>query len=87
MHLISCPFCGPRDETEFRFGGEAGKQRGTFASSAKDWAHHLYFQKNPKGETREIWLHLTCGEFFLVERNSVTQAIHRTSSIREEDRK
>lgn len=86
MHLISCPFCGPRDETEFRFGAEAGKQHGTAASSARDWAGYLYFQNNPKGETREIWLHLACGEFFVVERNSVTHAIHRTYGLRKEDR-
>ncbi|MGH6719268.1 MAG: sarcosine oxidase subunit delta, partial [Alphaproteobacteria bacterium] len=23
MLLIACPFCGPRDETEFRCGGES----------------------------------------------------------------
>ena len=86
MHLISCPFCGPRDETEFRFGAEAGKQRGTVASSAQDWARYLYFQENPKGETSEIWLHLTCGEFFLLERKSLTHAIHRSAGLRKEDR-
>ena len=24
MLLIPCPWCGPRDETEFRYGGQAG---------------------------------------------------------------
>jgi sarcosine oxidase subunit delta len=86
LHLISCPFCGPRDETEFRFGAEAGKQRGDAASSADDWAKYLYFQDNAKGETREIWVHLACNEFFLVERNSVTHEIHRTQGLRKEDR-
>ena len=23
MHLIACPWCGPREETEFSFGGQA----------------------------------------------------------------
>lgn len=86
MHLISCPFCGPRDETEFRYGAEAGKQRGTAASSAEDWANYLYVQNNVKGETREIWLHLACNEFFIVERNSLTHEIHHTQGLRTEDR-
>lgn len=86
MHIIPCPFCGPRDETEFRYGAEAGKTRGTAASTAEAWARYLYFQDNPKGDSREIWVHLPCGEFFLLERNSVTHAIHRAQGIRKEDR-
>lgn len=86
MHIISCPYCGPRDETEFRYGAEAGKRRGTAESPARDWADYLYAQNNPKGDTREIWLHVPCGEFFVVERNSVSHAMHRTHGIRKEDR-
>ena len=86
MHLITCPFCGPRDETEFRYGAEAGKQRGTAEASAEEWSRYLHAQHNPKGETREIWLHLACGEFFLVERNTITHTIHRTQGLRPEDR-
>ena len=86
MHLIDCPFCGPRDETEFRYGAEAGKQRGTVDASAEEWSRYLYLQHNPKGETREIWLHVACGEFFLVERNTLSHAIHRTQGLRREDR-
>ncbi|RUX65781.1 sarcosine oxidase subunit delta, partial [Mesorhizobium sp. M7A.F.Ca.US.014.04.1.1] len=27
MQLFPCPFCGPRDETEFYYGGDAGNAR------------------------------------------------------------
>ncbi|MGN6144080.1 MAG: sarcosine oxidase subunit delta, partial [Mesorhizobium sp.] len=27
MQLFPCPFCGPRDEAEFHYGGEAGNLR------------------------------------------------------------
>ncbi len=87
MQLISCPFCGLRDETEFRFGAEAGKRRGTASSSAEEWANYLYFQGNPKGQTREIWVHLACGEFFMLERDSMTHEIHQSYCIRKEDQK
>ena len=86
MHLFSCPFCGPRAEPEFRYGAEAGKTRGDRASSDAAWSDYLYVQENPKGETREIWIHLPCGEFFLMERNSVTHAVSGSRGLRREDR-
>jgi sarcosine oxidase, subunit delta len=86
MHIIPCPFCGPRDETEFRFGAEAGKRRPTRAASAEEWSRYLYVQDNPKGDTREIWVHLACGEFFLLERNSLTHEIRTVQGLRKEDR-
>jgi sarcosine oxidase subunit delta len=77
MQLFRCPFCGPRDETEFHYGGEPGNARPepAPATNEADWARYLYMRANPKGPTREIWVHLTCGEFFVMERDSVTHAI------------
>lgn len=84
MQLFSCPFCGPRDESEFAFGAEAGKARPEPAAevSAQAWADHLHFDRNPKGPSREIWLHLTCGEFFLMERDTMSQAVSGTQALR-----
>ncbi len=77
MQLFPCPFCGLRDETEFTFGGEAGKARPEPAGavSAEDWAGFLHLHANPKGASREIWVHNPCGEFFLMERNTATHAV------------
>ena len=71
---LSCPFCGNRDESEFFYAAEAGKARPDPAMQASDeaWARYLYFQANPKGRSREIWLHLICGEYFQVTRDTVT---------------
>lgn len=84
MQLFSCPFCGPRDETEFLFGAEAGKRRPEPATdvSPEAWAGYLHFDRNPKGPTREIWLHLTCGEFFLMERDTASHAVSRAQALR-----
>ncbi|RIK89030.1 MAG: sarcosine oxidase subunit delta [Hyphomicrobiales bacterium] len=84
MQLFSCPFCGPRDETEFLFGAEAGKRRPEPAAevSARAWGEHLHFAGNPKGPAREIWLHLTCGEFFAMERDTVSHAVSATRALR-----
>ena len=76
MQLFPCPFCGPRIETEFHYGGEAGNIRPEGADvSADDWARYLYMRANPKGRTREVWVHLTCGEFLVMERDSLTHAV------------
>ena len=83
MQLFPCPFCGPRDETEFQFATEAGKTRPEPAAevSAERWAEYLYLKDNPKGATREIWLHVTCGEFFLMQRDTVTHAVMGSQAL------
>jgi sarcosine oxidase subunit delta len=79
MQLFECPFCGPRAETEFHFGGEAGNLRPEAADatpvSAEAWSAYLYLDDNPRGAAREIWVHLTCAEFFVMERDTVTHAV------------
>ncbi len=84
MQLFSCPFCGPRDETEFVFGAEAGRTRPEPAAeaSAQGWADYLHFGDTPRGPAREIWLHLTCGEFFLMERDTVSHAVAASRPLR-----
>jgi len=82
MQLFPCPFCGPRDETEFHYGGDAGNVRPDGAGQpASRWADYLYMRNNPKGPTREIWVHMTCGEFFAMERDSVTHAVAASASL------
>lgn len=83
MQRFPCPFCGPRDETEFHFGGEAGKVRPEPAASvsAEDWGHYLHAASNSRGFSREIWVHQTCGEFFLMERDTVTHAVKGSQAL------
>ena len=77
MQLFQCPFCGARDETEFTFATEAGKTRPEPAAevSAEAWARYLHFDRNVRGGTREVWLHQTCGEFFVMERDTVSHVV------------
>ncbi|VDC27533.1 sarcosine oxidase subunit delta [Pseudogemmobacter humi] len=74
MQIFSCPFCGPRPEYEFHFGGDLGNHRpeGFDAVPDQKWADYLYFRNNPKGMAREVWMHLTCGEMFSMTRDTVT---------------
>lgn len=82
MQLFPCPFCGPRDEAEFHYGGEAGNLRpdGKDIPQAQ-WAAYLHMRDNPKGATREIWVHLTCGEFFMMSRDTVDHAVAGVSAL------
>ena len=78
MQIFTCPFCGPRPETEFHFGGDAGNVRPSFEASMNDWTDYLFFRHNRKGTTREIWMHLSCREAFMMERDTVTHDVFAT---------
>lgn len=84
MQTFPCPFCGSRNETEFYFAAEAGKLRPdtTVDVSNAQWATYLYAQKNEKGTVQEVWMHLTCAEVFILERNSVTMDVIGSKALR-----
>lgn len=80
MLLITCPWCGPRDEVEFAPGGEAHRARPADPSKLDDhaWAEFLFMRSNPKGVHRERWSHAQgCRRWFNVERSTVTHEILR----------
>ncbi|MFI7614029.1 sarcosine oxidase subunit delta family protein [Nonomuraea terrae] len=79
MLLIECPHCGPRDETEFHYGGQAGVAYPAGEVSDEEWAAYVFLRDNPKGWFRERWFHVHgCRTWFAVERHTVTHEI-RTS--------
>ena len=80
MLRITCPFCGPRSETEFSFGGPASSQRPDAPEKLSDfdWVNYLSVVPNPMGPVRENWLHAKgCGRWLTVERDTVTHDIIR----------
>ena len=73
MILIDCPYCGPRNSTEFRHAGEAGKKRDVTTNDPAVWRRYLYQQDNPLGWVRENWFHTAgCRQFLCAERNTQT---------------
>lgn len=75
MLNIPCPWCGPRDEIEFRYGGEAGIALPQHPEAATDtqWGAYLYARSNPKGRFRERWLHAAgCRRWLVLTRDTVT---------------
>ena len=83
MLLIDCPWCGKRDEMEFRCGGERADPRPAFqengdGDAARDlaWTRYLNDRANVRGLHQERWLHaFGCRQWFVVTRNTATHAI------------
>ncbi|MGH7154494.1 MAG: sarcosine oxidase subunit delta [Acetobacteraceae bacterium] len=81
MLLIPCPWCGPRPENEFHYGGEAHIARPPRPSELDEaaWADFLYFRTNPKGVHAERWRHVHgCGRFFNAVRDTVSDRVLAT---------
>ena len=78
MLRIECPYCGLRDQTEFRCGGEADRTRPSQPDRCSDqqWADYLFYRDNPKGLLRERWVHsFGCRQWFTVIRDTATHEI------------
>ncbi|WP_457973581.1 sarcosine oxidase subunit delta [Arthrobacter sp. D1-17] len=78
MLLISCPNCGPRDETEFHYGGQAHVAYPDNPNELNDreWAEYLFYRENTKGTFAERWVHSTgCRQWFNMLRDTVTYDI------------
>lgn len=78
MLLIPCPWCGPRDETEFHYGGQAHVPYPEDPASLTDeqWARYLFFRDNPKGPFAERWSHAAgCRRWFNAVRDTSTNEI------------
>lgn len=78
MLLIPCPWCGPRDEAEFHYGGQAHVPYPEDPTSLNDeeWARYLFFRDNPRGPFAERWSHAAgCRRWFNAVRDTSTNEI------------
>jgi sarcosine oxidase subunit delta len=81
VHLIPCPWCGPREESEFAYGDEAHIVRPLDPDGLSDdaWADYVFMRTNPKGPHRERWVHIHgCRRWFNVVRDTLS---HRIISV------
>ena len=80
MLLIRCPWCGPRDEAEFHYGGQAhvAYPADPAALTDEDWGRYLFVRENPKGPFAERWCHRAgCRRWFNAVRDTLTNEILR----------
>jgi heterotetrameric sarcosine oxidase delta subunit len=76
MLRIPCPWCGTRDEIEFRYRGDAGVARPGPEAPLADFTAYVYERDNPLGWHLEWWLHTGgCRKLLKVERHTLSHEI------------
>ena len=78
MMQIPCPWCGPRDEEEFCWGGQAHVTRPPEPAKVSDeaWAAYQFNRLNTTGEHLERWRHtFGCRQWFNLARNTLSHEI------------
>jgi sarcosine oxidase subunit delta len=67
---VSCPHCGLREYSEFRFGGEV---RELDSPDPERDFERVFLNENAPGPQRERWFHsYGCRRWFTVTRDTVT---------------
>ncbi|WCB94902.1 hypothetical protein DSM104299_03642 [Baekduia alba] len=76
---LACPNCGPREVTDFGFGGEV-HPRPASKPAPRELNAYLYFRRNPAGPQVEWWHHRAgCRAWFLAERDTRTNDVAWTA--------
>jgi heterotetrameric sarcosine oxidase delta subunit len=84
MLRIPCPWCGERDETEFRYRGDAGRSRPSAPAPLEEFVAYVYERDNPLGWHLEWWLHAGgCRKLLKVVRHTLTHEIYAVSGAQE----
>ncbi len=78
MKIIHCPLNGPRNISEFVYGGEVVDMPDPASASDAEWADHVFLENNTRGVVREWWLHVATAYWFIAERDTANEEIVRT---------
>jgi heterotetrameric sarcosine oxidase delta subunit len=70
---IPCPRCGPREQTEFLYGGE---DRPIDLPDPTEDFRAVYLRENGTGPQRERWYHRAgCRRWLTIDRDATTDRI------------
>ena len=76
MLRITCPCCGERDEIEFRYRGDATRERPPEGSELAAFIAYVYERGNPLGWHVEWWQHAGgCRQLLKLVRHTRSHAI------------
>ena len=84
MLQLPCPWCGPRDEPEFGYGGQAHVAYPADPDRLSDieWGQYLFVRQNTRGLLAERWVHSAgCRRWFNVVRHTVTNEVAAAYSL------
>jgi heterotetrameric sarcosine oxidase delta subunit len=80
MLRICCPYCGVRDEVEFRYRGDASLARPPADAALDSFVSYVYERRNSHEWHQEWWLHTAgCRRLLKVSRHATTHEIREVS--------
>ncbi len=77
MKVMNCPLNGPRNISEFAFGGEV-QDLPPPDCDEDTWIDYVYLENNTAGIVREWWYHTPTAYWFIAERDTRTDEILKT---------
>jgi sarcosine oxidase subunit delta len=81
VKILNCPLNGPRNISEFVWGGEVRCAPDAAASSDGEWTEHLFLENNIAGEIHEWWLHAPTNYWFIARRHTVSDLVLETMTV------
>jgi sarcosine oxidase, subunit delta len=76
MLWITCPTCGDRPVSEFRFGGELPHVPDSITDPDARNVDYVWMVNNVRGVTIERWFHAAgCRRWLTLNRNTVTDTV------------
>ncbi len=69
---------GPRNISEFIYGGEVKKMPNPKECSDEEWADYVFFHNNDIEVVKEWWCHNPSSYWFIVERHTASDEIIST---------
>ena len=81
MKILTCPINGPRNITEFVWGGEVKAMPDPPRRATTQWTDYLFLEHNIAGEIYEWWLHAPTNTWFIARRNTLTDDVLETMTV------
>lgn len=78
MKIMHCPLNGPRNISEFSYGGEVENMPDPGGCTSSEWAEYIFMSENTAGVVKEWWYHTATAYWFIAERHTVSDEILRT---------
>ncbi|MBC6440753.1 MAG: sarcosine oxidase subunit delta [Rhodospirillales bacterium] len=77
MKIMPCPLNGPRNISEFAYGGEVSDLPAPDCDN-ETWIDYVYLENNLAGIVREWWYHTPTAFWFIAERDTRSDEILKT---------
>jgi sarcosine oxidase subunit delta len=78
MKIMKCPLNGPRNISEFVWGGEIKAMPDPALATDAEWTEYLFLEDNLAGEITEWWLHAPTNYWFIARRNTLPDEVLET---------